>query len=171
MNSINKTEGGRQLENIEIKGMEKEGNKVMEQAWKALDDYPHPLSCFIKKDELQDADQISKILQKTFEDIIILDSCDVVVKTTNIQAALNLQAAIQVAIVAILSITILSHEKAEKISQDLFQKTKIKQADFQRTLIRNSRGVNVHTTDASLGASIQLLIQILVFLLIRLRIL
>lgn len=140
------------------------------EKWKALEEYPHPLACLIK-DEAQDSDQISKLIQKTFEDIIIIDSCDVVVRTTNIQAAINLQASIQVAIVAILSITIASHEKAEKIAQDLFQATKIKQADYQRTIVENSRKVEVHTTDASIGASIQLLIQILVFLLIRLRIL
>ena len=158
------------LENKEVNKSIKEGSKMAQDKWKALDKYPHPFDC-LKKDEAQDSEQISKIIQKSFEDIIIIDSCDVVVRTTNIQAAINLQAAIQVAIIAILSITLASHEKAEKIAQDLFQATKIKQADYQRTIVENSRNVEVHTTDASIAASIQLLIQILVYLLIRLRIL
>lgn len=148
---------------------EVEVKKHYQNPWKALDDFPHPL-CH-KDDEAQEGDQISKIIQRTFEDIIIKDSCDVTVRTVNIQAAVNLQAAIQIAIIAILSITIASHEKAEKIAQDLFQASKIKQVDYQRTLVDNSRNVEIHTTDASIAVSIQLLIQILIFLLIRLRIL
>ncbi|WP_213165465.1 spore coat protein [Alkalicella caledoniensis] len=155
---------------VKQENIQKEEAKVAHEPWNALSGFPHPLGCK-PEDEAQDADQVSKVIQKTIEEIIIKDSCDVTVRTTNIQAAVNLQAAIQVAIVAILSITIASHERAEKIAQDLLQRSKIKQVDYQRTFIENSRGVEVHTTDASIAVSIQLLLQILVFLLIRLRIL
>ena len=81
------------------------------------------------------------------------------------------QAALQAAIVVIISISIADSEKADRVAQELFQKSSIKQINKQETVIRNSRNVTVTTTDTDIAVNVQILLQILLALLVKLNIL
>ncbi|HDT6622328.1 TPA: spore coat protein, partial [Bacillus paranthracis] len=110
---------------------------------------------------LEEAIQTDKIDQISEEYIEIVDSADVQVTTTDTKAALSIQAALQAAIVVVVSISIADSEKADKITQELFQKSAIKQINRQKTFIKNSRNVTVTTTDTDIAVNIQILLQIL----------
>ncbi|ANN32794.1 MULTISPECIES: spore coat protein [Bacillus] len=120
---------------------------------------------------LEEAIQTDEIDQVSEEYIEIVDSADVQVTTTNTKAALSIQAALQAAIVVVVSISIADSEKADKITQELFQKSSIKQINRQKTFIKNSRNVTVTTTDTDIAVNIQILLQILLALLVKLNIL
>lgn len=95
------------------------GRKPAAKKWNALD----PKSCHPFDDsDTQDGNQEIKSVQHSFETIVVKDSCDVEVKTTDTQAAINVQVGLQAAIALILSISILDGDKADKVSQDLFEK-------------------------------------------------
>ncbi|MDG0962433.1 spore coat protein [Bacillus paranthracis] len=113
---------------------------------------------------LEEAIQTDKIDQISEEYIEIVDSADVQVTTTDTKAALSIQAALQAAIVVVVSISIADSEKADKITQELFQKSAIKQINRQKTFIKNSRNVTVTTTDTDIAVNIQILLQILLAL-------
>ncbi|WP_027417071.1 spore coat protein [Aneurinibacillus terranovensis] len=119
----------------------------------------------------QKAIALADTLQKSEEAIIIKDSCDITVTTTDTQAAVNLQAALQVAITAIVSVSIASSERGAQIIQELLQKTQMKQISHQKTYIANSRGVSVTATNLDIAANIRLLIQVLMALIVKLDIL
>ncbi|HDR6808066.1 TPA: spore coat protein, partial [Bacillus thuringiensis] len=87
---------------------------------------------------LEEAIQTDEIDQVSEEYIEIVDSADVQVTTTDTKAALSIQAALQAAIVVVVSISIADSEKADKITQELFQKSSIKQINRQKTFIKNS---------------------------------
>ncbi|GAF63537.1 spore coat protein X [Bacillus sp. TS-2] len=139
--------------------------------WSALD----PNSCHPMgnkgNSENQNADQTNKTLQLSEEYIFIKDSCDVTVNSTDTKAALSLQASLQAAIALVISISIADSERAEKITQDLLQSSKVKQLSYQKTVVENSRNVDVSTTDTQIAINIQLLLQILLALLVQLDIL
>ncbi|MFP3377340.1 spore coat protein [Bacillus sp. SIMBA_069] len=120
---------------------------------------------------LEEAIQAGEIDQVSEEYIEIVDSADIQVTTTDTKAALSIQAALQAAIVVVVSISIADSEKADKITQELFQKSSIKQINRQKTFIKNSRNVTVTTTDTDIAVNIQILLQILLALLIKLNIL
>ena len=120
---------------------------------------------------LEEAIQTDDIDQVSEEYIEIVDSADVQVTTTDTKAALSIQAALQAAIVVVVSISIADSEKADKITQELFQKSSIKQINRQKTFIKNSRNVTVTTTDTDIAVNIQILLQILLALLVKLNIL
>ncbi|ONG92914.1 spore coat protein [Bacillus cereus] len=120
---------------------------------------------------LEEAIQTDKIDQISEESITIVDSADVEVTTTDTKAALSIQAALQAAIVVIISISIADSEKADRVAQELFQKSSIKQINKQETVIRNSRNVTVTTTDTDIAVNVQILLQILLALLVKLNIL
>ncbi|PKJ52927.1 spore coat protein [Bacillus sp. SN10] len=120
---------------------------------------------------LEKAIQTDEIDQVSEEYIEIVDSADVQVTTTDTKAALSIQAALQAAIVVVVSISIADSEKADKITQELFQKSSIKQINRQKTFIKNSRNVTVTTTDTDIAVNIQILLQILLALLVKLNIL
>jgi spore coat protein X len=123
-------------------------------------------------DSLQfNADQVNKEIQLSEELIHIINSCDVTVSTTDTKAALSLQASLQAAIALIISISIADSTKAERITQDLMQTTKTKQQTFQKIVIEGSQGVNVVTTDTQVALNIQILLQLLLALIVRLDIL
>jgi spore coat protein X len=140
--------------------------------WSALDCKPHP-SCPPpqQEDVTQGAEQVNKTLQLSEEYILIKDSCDVTVSTTDTKAAVSLQASLQAIIAIIISISIADSSKAEKITQELLQTAKVKQVTYQKTIIENSRNVDVTTTDTQVTVNIQLLIQLLLALIVRLDIL
>lgn len=120
---------------------------------------------------LEEAIQTDEIDQVSEEYIEIVDSADVQVTTTDTKAALSIQAALQAAIVVVVSLSIADSEKADKITQELFQKSAIKQINRQKTFIKNSRNVTVTTTDTDIAVNIQILLQILLALLVKLNIL
>ncbi|MEB8697023.1 spore coat protein [Bacillus cereus] len=120
---------------------------------------------------LEEAIQTDEIDQVSEEYIEIVDSADVQVTTTDTKAALSIQAALQAAIVVVVSISIADSEKADRVAQELFQKSSIKQINRQKTFIKNSRNVTVTTTDTDIAVNIQILLQILLALLVKLNIL
>ncbi|MDG5787990.1 spore coat protein [Evansella sp. AB-P1] len=136
--------------------------------WSALDPtHKHPL-CFDSEGDTQEATQENKTLQLNDEYILIKDSCDVVVNSTDTKAAINLQAALQGALVILISISIADSSQAEEITQELLQTTKMKQVSRQKTIIENSRKVEVSTTDTQIAANIQILLQLLIALAVEL---
>lgn len=135
--------------------------------WSALDPYTsHPLD-----DDTQNATEKARTTQVSSEFIHIKDSADIEVNTTDTQAAISLQAALQAAIALVISISIADSSTSEKLTQELLQKSKITQVNKQATIIENSRNVRVTTTDTDLAVHIQILLQILVALLVKLDIL
>ncbi|MEK5443693.1 spore coat protein [Fredinandcohnia sp. FSL W7-1320] len=138
--------------------------------WSALDPTSnHP--CFNDDDVVQEGTQVSSNFQLNEELIFIKDSCDVTVTTTDTKAALNLQAALQAAIALVVSISIADGSEAERVTQELLQSTRNKQISRQKTVIENSRNVNVTTTDTQVAINIQLLLQLLIALLVEVDIL
>lgn len=136
--------------------------------WSALDSSAsHPFDDTVH--ESNDAKVGS--IQQSIESIVIKDSCDVDVTTTDIQAALNVQLVLQIAISLVISISIADSSKADTITQDLNAKLQSSQINKQQVYIENSRGVNVFTTDTDLAVNIQLLLQVLVALVVRLDVL
>jgi spore coat protein X len=116
----------------------------------------------------QEARQVEETFQDSHECIIIRDSEDVSVHTTNTHAAVNLQAALQLAIAVVLSITIGDSPTSDSIVQELTQRTETTQLTRQKLLIENSHDVHVTTTDTDAAVNIQLLLQVLLALVVKL---
>lgn len=139
------------------------------RSWSALDpDSKHPV---FNPTLDNSADQGNNTLQFSEELISVNDSADVEINTTNTQAAVSLQAALQLAITAIISIAIADSEKADKVKNELLQKASTKQINRQHTYVHNSRNVTITTTDTEIAVNIQILLQILIALLVKLDIL
>ncbi|WP_353893074.1 spore coat protein [Proteinivorax hydrogeniformans] len=138
---------------------------------------PFPKKPYPKKplplDDLiaQEAEQVSKIFQIIDEDIEIYDSYNVTINKLSAQAAINLQASIELALITIISVVIGDTAKAKEVTQELLQATKIKQVSYLRTRVANSRNVEITTADLSLVISIELLILVFVVVLLQLEIL
>lgn len=133
---------------------------MTEKKWRALDhcDDKHDNDATVS----QDGAQVSEIKQQSFEWIIVRDSEDVDVTTTDTQVAVSLQLAIQAAIAAVISVTLGDSDQGNKVSQDLKQFMKTKQRNSQKTVIEGSKHVKVKTTDTDVAVNIQALLQILV---------
>lgn len=143
-------------------------DKTRNNQWSALDpDAVHPMS----ENDTQENDQVNKTVQTSEEYIFIKDSLDVTVTTTDTKAAISLQAALQAAIALVINISIADSSKAEQVTQDLLQTAKTKQMTFQKTVIENSRNVDVTTTDTQVAVNIQILLQLLLSLIVKLDIL
>jgi spore coat protein X len=146
-----------------------------ERSWSALDSASrHPLSGFCNDDDTkidQDARQDNNQVQLSEELIYIKDSCNVNVTSTDVKAALSLQAALQAAIAVIVSISIADSDNAEKITQELIQSSNVKQITRQKTIVENSRDIDITTTDAQIALNIQLLLQLLLALIVEIDIL
>lgn len=143
-------------------------------SWNALDTSSvHPVEpCRenIRNDDINEADQISDIDQASNEVIVIRDSCEVTVETTDTKVAVSLQAALQVAIAVVINITIADNSRAEKVTQELLEMSQIKQTNRQKLIIVNSRTVDVTTTDTDVAVSLQVMLQILLALFAQLDI-
>lgn len=139
-----------------------------ERRWNALD--PNSSFPFSNDDAAitQIADEVSTIQQRSRELIVIRDSFDVTVTSTETQVAVSLQAALQIAIALVIRISIADGNESDKITQDLLQLTRIQQVNRQSVFIENSRQVSVTMTDTDIAISIQLLLQILLALLVEL---
>ncbi|MGE6631015.1 spore coat protein [Bacillus sp. NPDC077027] len=120
---------------------------------------------------LQAGDQISLTKQVSEEVIIVRDSCDIDITSIDAQVAVSVQTAIQLALVAIVNISIADGDLADQVAQDLVQLTATKQANRQKLVIENSRDVKVSTIDADVTVAVQTLIQILAALIIAIGIL
>ncbi|MFJ8069089.1 spore coat protein [Peribacillus sp. NPDC096447] len=146
-----------------------------ERSWSALDSASrHPLSGFCNDDDTrisQEAIQDNNQFQLSEELIYIKDSCNVNVTSTDVKAALSLQAALQAAIAVIVSISIADSDNAEKITQELIQSSNVKQITRQKTIVENSRDIDITTTDAQIALNIQLLLQLLLALIVEIDIL
>jgi len=119
----------------------------------------------------QNAALSSDIEQLSQELIVIKDSCDISVTTNETQIAASLQAAIQVAIAIVINITIADAARAERVTQELLEKSRILQANRQQLIIKNSKNISVTTNDTDVAISLQLLLQILFALVVQLGIL
>ncbi|MCM3674281.1 spore coat protein [Peribacillus sp. NPDC094092] len=146
-----------------------------ERSWSALDSASrHPLSGFCNDDDTkidQEARQDNNQVQLSEELIYIKDSCNVNITSTDVKAALSLQAALQAAIAVIVSISIADADNAEKITQELIQSSNVKQITRQKTIVENSRDIDITTTDAQIALNIQLLLQLLLALIVEIDIL
>ncbi|WP_236784865.1 spore coat protein [Alteribacter salitolerans] len=136
--------------------------------WSPMSGKPHPLSC-CKKEGSGDTIQ-NKTTQLSEELIVVRNSCDVTVTTTDTKAAVNLQAALQAAIVILISISVADSDQAERITDDLMQSVKSKQISYQQVIIEGSKNVNVTTTDTQILINIQLLVQLLILVSAQLNI-
>ncbi|MFA1822875.1 spore coat protein [Virgibacillus oceani] len=137
--------------------------------WRALDHCDDPG----QSDEtvLQEGEQSISTKQESFEWIIIKDSEDINVTTTDTQAAVSIELGIQVAIAVVLSIAIGSSTQADQVVQDLTQVTRNRQSNRQKTIVEQSKDVDIVTTDTDIAINLQLLIQILVAIVVSLDIL
>lgn len=117
-----------------------------------------------KADVFQDADQVSLVEQDSEELIFIKDSCNICVHTTDTQAAVSLQIALQLAIALVLRITILDSDKGQSLVEDLLQYFESEQNNFQKISIENSKDINITTTDTDVAVNIQALLQVLLTL-------
>ncbi|MDQ0217459.1 spore coat protein [Peribacillus cavernae] len=146
-----------------------------ERKWSALDaSSNHPMSAYCgdeDNDVEQEAEQKNSEYQLSEELIYIKDSCDVEIDSTDVKAALSLQAALQAAIVVVISISIADGDRAERITQELMQSSRITQITRQKTIVENSRNIDIRTTDAQVATNIQLLLQLLLALIVELDIL
>jgi len=140
-----------------------------ERKWRALDHCENKR--FSGADVLQEAEQIAAAEQKSFEKIIVKDSQDVKVHTTDTQVAVTIQVALQIAIAVVVRITIGDTDEGESIVQELKQFAVIKQKNAQKTIIENSTNVRVTTTDTDIAVNLQVLLQVLVAILVTLDIL
>ncbi|WP_456275411.1 spore coat protein [Bacillus sp. AK128] len=139
---------------------------MADKKWKALD---HHCSKNAAVDQMAEQKVVSK--QRSKELIFIKDSEEVDVQTTDTQAAVSLQLALQAAIVAVISVTIGDTERSSLVAQEFEQLVKTKQSNFQKTVIENSKCVTVVTTDTDITVNIQALLQILIAIVVKLDVL
>lgn len=144
---------------------------MSEKKWRALDHCDDNHNNNNGTDVLQEANQFVSSEQKSFEWIIVKDSEDVEVHTTDTQAAISLQLGIQAAIAVVLSITVGDSDQSKAVVQDLKQFMKTKQKNTQKTVIEGSKHVKVTTTDTDLAVNIQVLLQILLAIVVKLDVL
>lgn len=138
------------------------------RTWDARSGENHPL---FGKDLAQLADETSITKQDSYEFIYISDSEGVTVNTTDTQVGLTLQAAIQAAIVLIVNISIASSEESKEVIQKLTEYSKTSQVNYSRYIVENSRDVSITATKTDIAATLQILVQLLIGLLITLDIL
>jgi spore coat protein X len=115
-------------------------------------------------DVVQDADQYASIDQESDELIFIKDSCNICVQTTNTQAAVSIQIALQLAIALVIRVTLADSDKGKKVIEDLLQHFDSEQTNKQKICIENSKDVNITTTDTDVAVHIQGLLQVLLTL-------
>lgn len=142
---------------------------MTERKWRALDHCENKR--FSSTDVWQEADQIAKTEQQSFEKIIVKDSENVKVQTTDTQVAATIQAALQIAIAVVVRISIGDNEQGNGVMEELKQVSSIKQKNSQKTIIENSTNIRVETTDTDLAVNLQVLLQVLLSLLASLDIL
>lgn len=132
---------------------------MTEKKWRALDQCDKDGKS--EAEVMQEADQVFTNKQQSYEWIIIKDSEQVDVHTTDTQVALSLQAALQAAIAVVITITLGDSAKGAAVVEDLKQLFKNRQRNSQKTVIHGSKNIEVKTTDTQVAAHIQALLQVL----------
>src|SRR3954468_6713185 len=86
----------------------------------------------LESEVAQDANQFTAEIQESDEVIVIKDSGNVTVHTTETQAAVSLQIALQLAIALVLKITIADSDDSNSVVQDLLQHFDSEQKNVQK---------------------------------------
>ncbi|WP_084077944.1 spore coat protein [Ureibacillus massiliensis] len=120
---------------------------------------------------MEDANLASFVDQESDEVIWIKESINVNVHSTNTQAAISLQVGLQLAIALVISITLGDSEEGNAVAQEFFQHFDTEQINKQKIFVKNSKDVDIETTDTDLTVNIQALLQVLVTLVAKLDIL
>lgn len=110
---------------------------------------------------VQDADQVVSNQQISDEWIIIKDSQNIDVTTTDRQAAVSLQLGVEAAIAAVINISIGNSSQSDSITQGIRQMVNTRQGNRQKTIVEQSRDIEITTRDTDVAVNIQLLFQIL----------
>lgn len=119
----------------------------------------------------QEAVQANITKQRSEEWIIIKDSEDINVTTTDTQAAASLQIGIEAALALVLRISIADSNQVEDILQDFKQVTRTRQSNRQKTIVEKSKHVEIVTVDTDIAINLQLLVQLLLAVIATLDIL
>ena len=118
----------------------------------------------------QDANQFTSEFQDSDELIIINDSCNISVETTETKAAVSLQIALQLAIALVIKITIADSDDSDSVVQDLLQHFDSEQKSVQKIHIDNSKDISIKTTDTDIAVNIQVMLEALLAIVARLDI-
>src|SRR5690625_3207181 len=94
-------------------------------------------------DDIDGFESYSQINQSSNELIVIRDSFNVTVDFVDTKFALTLQATLQAAIIAVASLVISNSNDAENVSNELLEVAKIRQSNYRKVVIVNSRSVDV----------------------------
>ncbi len=138
--------------------------------WRALDycdNKEKPKDAVVE----QKATQANVITQKSEEWIIIKDSEDIKVTTTDTKAAASLQVGIEAALALVLRISLDDCDQVEDILQDFKQVTRTRQSNRQKTIIEKSKHIEIETLDTDIAINLQLLVQLLLAVIATLDIL
>ncbi|ALX50627.1 spore coat protein [Lentibacillus amyloliquefaciens] len=128
--------------------------------WRALD-HCDGTSDQNDADVMQDANQAVSNQQISDEWIIIKDSENIDVTTTDRQAAVSLQLAIEAAIGAVINISVGNGPQSDNVTQGIRQMVNTRQGNHQKTIVEQSRDIEITTRDTDVAVNIQLLFQIL----------
>lgn len=119
----------------------------------------------------QDANQVDVTKQRSEEWIIIKDSEDINVTTTDTQAAASLQLGLEAALAIVLRLAIADDNQVEDILQDFNQVSQTRQNNRQKTIVEKSKNIDIVTLDTDIAINLQLLIQLLLAVIVTLDIL
>ncbi|AGX06105.1 MULTISPECIES: spore coat protein [Bacillaceae] len=149
------------------------GSSCHHSGWNALDpSSSHPMSIFDSSDrDVKDVVQGTNMGQYSKESIVLKNCLNVEVNSSETQVAASLQAALVVAIVIVINISIADGGQAERITEDLLQFTQINQSNRQSVYIENAKDCTVNLEDTQVALTLNLLIQVLLALVIELEIL
>ncbi|MBN6205209.1 spore coat protein [Ralstonia pickettii] len=120
---------------------------------------------------LQDGGQYGFMDQESAELIWVKESCNITVNSTDTQAAISLQAGIQLAIALVLNISIADAGQRDAVSQELMQQFNTTQTNKQKVFIYNTKDAVVTTQDTDVAINIQALLQVLLALVLLVDIL
>ena len=120
---------------------------------------------------LQDASQYSFMDQESAELIWVKESCNITVTSTDTQAAVSLQAGLQLAIALVINISIADSSQRDAVAQEMMQQFSLSQTNKQKIFIYNTKDAVVTTQDTDLAINIQALLQVLLALVLLIDIL
>ncbi|KMY54238.1 spore coat protein [Bacillus sp. FJAT-27231] len=143
---------------------------MREKKWRALD-HCDESNRNNEAEVSQEAEQSVTTEQISYEWIIVRDSEGVDITTTDTQVAVSLQLGIQAAIAAVIKIIIGDTDQGNNIVQDIRQFTTTAQRNNQRIVVQGSKNVEVVTIDTDIAVNIQVLLQILLAIVVKLDVL
>jgi spore coat protein X len=103
--------------------------------------------------------------------IWVKESCNITVNSTDTQAAVSLQAGLELAISLVVNIAIGSSDDGNAVSQELLQQVRTEQTNRQKVFIYNTKDATVTTTNTDLAINIQALLQVLIALVLMIDVL